>query len=407
VRARRRGHLRSGLAWTLRGRSFTLSLLALGTRCGAGNKSRGKREREAITARATKVAVRPLDNADLGRGADRLRTLIYPDHPEAYDVDWHASVWRWLGTHPLAEEMHRWVLATGEEEVVGHLAAVPLYYRVGGERVVAHTPADYQVLPGNGFHALSLMRRFFRTAENCVSVDQVEEAMAVETRLGAKEAGKLHYAAKILDVSELPRVPRGLRPALRPPSRGLRAVDGLLGSVFGGGLEVEVLDGFDASFDELFESVAAALPCVPEKDAAFLRWRYGPGSPQYPVTVLGVREGETLLGYAVLRVTREGDNGYLLDLTTRPYRDDVARSLLREAIRHFARAGVYIIRYRFMESSTSPRTKDLWRLGFFPRNNRRHTLLVKFADHGLHKTALDGANWSYSAGDGEMTFWVR
>jgi hypothetical protein len=170
---------------------------------------------------------------------------------------------------------------------------------------------------------------------------------------------------------------------------------------------VEILDDFDASFDDLFESVAAAVPCVPEKDAAFLRWRYGPGSPQHPVTVLGVKEGGTLLGYAVLRVTREGDNGYLMDLTTRPGRGDVARSLLRDAVGHFARAGVYIIRYRFLESPVSPRAKDLWRLGFFPRETRRHTLLVKFADQGLHKTAVDAANWSYSAGDGEMTFWVR
>jgi hypothetical protein len=380
---------------------------ARGIPCRAGEKSRVKRGREAITARAKKVAVRPLDNADLERGADKLRMLIYPDHPEAHEVGWHASVWRWLGSHPLADEMHRWVLATEEGEVVGHLAAVPQFYRIGGERVVAHTPADYQVLPGYGFHALSLMRRFFRTAENCVSADQVQEAMAVEMRLGAEEAGKLQYAAKILDVSQLPRVPRPLRPVMKLPSWGLRAVDGALGSVFGGDLKVEGLDGFDASFDELFESVASAMPCVPEKDAAFLRWRYGPDSPQYPVTVLGVRDGATLLGYAVLRVTRKGNNGYLLDLTTRPHRDDVARSLLRSAIRHFARAGVYIIRYRLLESPTSPEIKDLWRLGFFFRNNRRHTLLVKFTDRSLHKTALDAENWSYSAGDGEMSFWVR
>jgi hypothetical protein len=360
-----------------------------------------------MTARATKVAVRPLDNADLGRGADKLRTLIYPDHPESHEVDWHASVWRWLGTHPLANKMHRWVLATEEGDVVGHLAAVPLFYRIAGERVVAHTPADYQVLPGYGFHALPLMRRFFRTAENCVSMDQVREAVAVETRLGAEVAGKLQYAAKILDISELPRVPKPLRPALKVPRLGLRAVDWTLGSIFGGDLKVDILDGFGASFDELFESVAAATPCAPEKDAAFLRWRYGPDSPQYPITLLAVREGEALLGYAVLRVTREGANGYLLDLTTRPGRDDVARSLLRGAIGHFARAGVYIVRYRFLQSPVSPRTMDLWRLGFFPRNSRRHALLVKFADRGLHKTALDADNWSYSSGDGEMTFWVR
>jgi hypothetical protein len=360
-----------------------------------------------ITARATKIAVRPLDNAELERGTDRLRTLIYPDHPEAYETGWHALVWRWLGTHPLADQLHRWVLASEENEVAGHLAAVPLYYRVGGERVVAHTPADYQVLPGHGFHALSLMRRFFRTAENCVSADQVPEAMAVEMRLGAKEAARLQYAAKLMDVSELPRVPKPLRPALKIPNLGLRTLNAALGGVFAPGPEPEVLGDFDASFDDLFESVAAALPCVPETDAAFLRWRYGPDSPQHPVTVLGVRDGETLLGYAVLRITREGDNGYLLDLTTRPGRHDVARSLLKGAIRHFARAGVYIIRYRFLESPASPEIKDLWKLGFFFRNERRHTLLVKFADRGQHKMALDSANWSYNAGDGEMSFWVR
>jgi hypothetical protein len=360
-----------------------------------------------ITARATKVAVRPLDNADLERGVDELRTLIYPDHPEAYEVDWHSRIWRWLGTHPLADEMHRWVLVTEAGEVVGHLASIPQFYRIGGRRVVAHTPADYQVLEGYGFHALSLMRRFFRTAENCVSCDQVQEAIAIETRLGAKEAGNLQYAAKILDVSQVPRMPGPLRPVMRLPSLGLRAVDGILGGIFGDGPKVEVLDGFDASFDELFESVTAAMACLPEKDAEFLRWRYGPDSPQSPVTVLGVRDGETLLGYAVLRVTVGGDNGYLLDLTTLPGRHDVARSLLREAIRHFTRMGVYIIRYRFLESPTSPEVRDLWKLGFFFRNNRRHTLLVKFADRGLHKAALDPTNWSYGTGDGEASFWVR
>ncbi|MEJ7842921.1 MAG: hypothetical protein WKF95_14250 [Rubrobacter sp.] len=45
------------------------------------------------------------------------------------------------------------------------------------------------------------------------------------------------------------------------------------------------------------------------------------------------------------------------------------------------------------------------RLGFF-REGRRHTMLIKFANRDLHETALDPANWSYSAGDGEATFWA-
>ncbi len=184
-------------------------------------------------------------------------------------------------------------------------------------------------------------------------------------------------------------------------------LDGALSSGFGGGLRAGVVEGFDESFDELFENVAAGVACVPEKDAAFLRWRYGPGSPQFPVTVLAVKEGETLLGYAVLMVTSSGQDGYVLDLTTLSDRRDVARALLRESIRFFRGAGVQIVRYRFLESATTPRSSDLRRLGFFHRKGRLNSLLVKLADPTLHKTANDTANWSYALGDGEGSFWTR
>ena len=356
-----------------------------------------------------KAVVRPLESTDC-EGFDRLRTLLYPDRPETFDTDRYFFIWRWLGTHPLADRMHRWVVATEEGEVVGHLAAQPQFYRISHQRVVAHTPADYMVLPEYGFHAIALMRKFFRTCDNCVACDTVSAVIGIETGLGAEEAGRLQHAAKLQNVAGLPALPTST-PALltRPFNWGLRAVDRTLGAtMFADHSKVEVLGGFDETFDDLFESVAAGVACVPEKDAAFLRWRYGPGSPQHPVTVLGVREGGTLLGYAVLWVRAGGDTpryaSNLLDLTTRPGRDDVARALLKGAIEYFARAGTYTIRYRFLESPTSPRAKDVWRLGFLPRNERRHKLLVKFADHNLHKAARDPANWSYTTGDGEASF---
>ena len=220
----------------------------------------------------------------------------------------------------------------------------------------------------------------------------------------------MHYGVKLMNLSRLPRLPVAVpKPVLRALNAGLRTLDAALGAAFGGSFEVKVIKEFGEEFDQLFEKVAAAVPCVPEKDAAFLSWRYGPGSPQHPVTVLGVRGTGTegLLGYAVLRVTADGDNGYLLDLTTLPGRRDVARALLREAVRYFERAGSYIIRYRFVESPTSPRVGDIRKLGFFSRNSRRHTLLVKFADAGLHGLAKKAGHWSYSVGDGEASFWVR
>lgn len=183
--------------------------------------------------------------------------------------------------------------------------------------------------------------------------------------------------------------------------------DEALGRAFGSDFGVEAVEEFDASFDALFEAVSAAVPCVPEKDAAFLRWRYGPDCPQHPVAVLGVREGEALLGYAVLVVTATGEDGYILDLTTLPGRSDVARSLLRESVRFFRRKKARIIRYRFRESPVSSEAGDLRRLGFLRRNIRLNSLLVKFSDPNLHKVAHHVSNWAYSIGDGEPAFWMR
>jgi hypothetical protein len=402
-----------------------------------------------------KVVVRPLDDPSLEDGVASLRIHAYPQFPETRDIEFYASAYRWLKSHPLGDEMHRWVAVADGDRVVGHLAATPQYYRVGGQRVVAHTPCDYMVHSGHGFQALSLMRTFFRTTENCVACDMVPAVIGVESRLGAEVAGQLQYAAKLLNVSRLPAptIPSpvrrllklgeqsviargyasrpgiseaesqdvgedGAQPSVRPRAPipapvkgllngGLRMVDEALSSGFGGDLRAEVVEEFDESFDELFEKVAAGVTCVPEKDSTFLRWRYGPGSPQFPVTVLGVKEGEALLGYAVLMVNSTGQDGNVLDLTTLPERRDVARALLRGAVNFFRRVGVQIVRYRFLESPTSPRSGDLRRLGFFYRKGRSNSLLVKFSDRGLHEMAHEIANWAYTVGDGEASFWTR
>src|ERR687890_561198 len=145
-----------------------------------------------------KISIREFDNsADLQSGIDRLRKLVYPHLPESSDVVWHSSIWRWLESHPLGEEMWRWVMVTEEGEVVGHLAATPQYYRINGQRVAAHTPADYQVLPQYGFQALLLMRKFFRSAQNCVAVDMLPSVIAAERGLGGEGAGTTRSGAKL------------------------------------------------------------------------------------------------------------------------------------------------------------------------------------------------------------------
>ena len=394
---------------------------------------------------AKKAKVRPYEPGD-ARGVGELRARAFPYLTEVREHRFYETAYEWLGTHPLAGEISRWVAATEDGEVVGHLAATPLYYRINGRRVVAHSPGDYMGHPDYGFHALMLMRKFFSACENCVSLDMVPEVIGVQAKFGAVDAGQLQYAAKLLNVSRLPmptpmkRVlsqngqdspngrpsPEGMEQPpepedYRPPrprapipgpvkgmlNGGLRLMDEALGGAFAGGLKVVPVQHFDESFDAFFEKVAARVSCVVEKDAAFLRWRYGPGSPQWPVTVLAVREAGGLAGYAVVRTVAGGQDGYVLDLVSLPGRRDVARALLREAVWLLREAGAHIIRYRFADSPTGPRSSDLLRLGFFHRNDRRNTIMTKFADETLHERATSVARWSYNIGDGEATFWLR
>lgn len=331
----------------------------------------------------------------------RLRSTVY--HQADRDrLQWHASIWRWLETHPLADDLHRWVVVDGDR-VVGFLAAMPQYYRIAGKRVVAHTPTDYMVDPAYGFHAVALMRAFFRTTENCVTCDTLPSVIQVQTWLGATDVTEMKNTGKLLTSARLPVSLPG--PVATGLNLGMRAADWVL-TAGRASVRVKVLDEFDDRFDRLFESQAARIPCLAEKDAAFLRWRYGPSSPQPAGPLLGALEGDELVGYAVLRVTDTDRSGYILDLTVQPERHDVARDLLRAAIRHFRKMGTPLIRYRYLESPVAPRARDLWRLGFFPRKVR-HRVQVKFADPDLHAVAVNPANWAYNAGDGELSFWVE
>jgi hypothetical protein len=317
-----------------------------------------------------KVEIRSVEDSSYEKGIAELRPIAYPHLPEVREFEFFDKVYGWFEDHPLADHVYRWVAVTEDGEVVGHLSALPLYYRVNGQRIVAHTPGDYMVDPRYGFYALSLMRKFFRACENCVACDMVPATITVENRLGAEIAGELGYAAKLLNVGRLPvprlpgplarllnlrqkelPIPQGylndrgevvrsdgsegiegeetpvLRPRLPLPepvknllNGGLQKFDDTLYSYFGNDLEVEQIESFDESFDELFEEVAAAVPATVERNAEYLRWRYGPGSPQHPVTVFGVRDGEKLLGYAVLKIPTGGIDGYILDLSVLPVR---------------------------------------------------------------------------------------
>jgi len=377
------------------------------------------------------VVLRPYEPRDL-EGTLRLRPLAYPGWREATATDWHVAVYDWLARSPAEAPMHRWVLDAGGE-IVGHLAAVPLPYRIAGRRLVAHTPTDYMALPGFGFHSVGLMRTFFRTCPNYVACNVIGDASRIEGLFHPVEVGRLTQALKALDVGAYPRLPRRVpRVVARAAGAGLRAVDAVLLAAARGGIEVseEPTSAFDGRFDDLLERSTAAVACGVERSSAFLRWRYGPGTPREPMVLLtaaasaagadlggGGMPGRGLAGYAVIRTTDHAE-GFVLDLTVEPGRRDVARALLAAAVRRFWRDGAFVARYRFLPSRVSPSPRDVARLGFVVRGEdgrglpgiaaeRRLHLLTRLADPEAQAAAARAEHWTYNLGDGEASFWVH
>jgi hypothetical protein len=367
---------------------------------------------------ARRVTLRPYEDADL-EGTLRLRPRLYPGWREATDADWHRAVFEWLARSPADGPMHRWVLDDGGE-IVGHLAAVPLPYRIGGRRLVAYTPTDYMALPGYGFHAVALMRTFFATCPSYVACNVVGDVSKIEGLFHPTRVGRLVHGLKALDLGAYPRLPRRVpRLAAVAASAALRAVDAVLLAAARGGIDVAQAPPttLDDRFDLFHERVAAAVPCTVEKSSAFLQWRYGPGTPREPMRLLTVTEHEALAGYAVLR-TSSHDEGFILDLTTLPGRRDVGRALLAAAVRHFWAERAFVVRYRYLPSAVAPASRDLRRLGFAIRTEggralpgigpeRQLELLVKLADPAADALAGDAGHWTYNQGDGEASFWVH
>lgn len=314
--------------------------------------------------------------------------------------------WNWAQQDNLCPgETPKWILLAGER-VVGFLATIPLYYRMAGRDVLAHTPCDYMVHPDYRFHGIKLMREFFRTCDNCVACDEIPATIKVTKWLGAKQAGVLQRYAKVLDARALRRggfraVPDSL---WRVGTLGLRWYDSVRAVTSGSNLPVETVHEFDERSDLFFEQISRNVPASVMKDCRFLNWRYGLGSPHSNrgIGVITNANGE-LQGYVIFySAEHPPQTGYLLDLQVIPgVADSITNSLLNYALECLRRSGAWVVQFHRLSSPHAVSQQILQDNGFVARST--HQFLVKIRDESLHEQVLQQENWMYSFGDSESS----
>lgn len=309
--------------------------------------------------------------------------------------------------NPLPTETFAWVLEGEGKAVLGYLAALPVPYRVFGQRLFAWTTADFMVDPAVSFHGLSLLREAVKHCPRQVSLDDVPATKALLGLLKARPAGALARWAKPLDLS-LARgrlswadhVPEALLSAGSPV---LRVVDRLRRPR---GLRTPVRVAFDERFDRFADAFCGVKDASVYRDAAWYRWRYGPGSPQQGAQALALLDADgELEAYTVVATSSSSSPraAHVLELCGSPSTSLASwQALLVGALRDARNAGAQVLYAPVLEGATLVE-QALGSLGFLRRHHRL-TLLVRAAptDGPLAAQLLDGP-WSIQYGDAEQS----
>ena len=124
---------------------------------------------------------------------------------------------------------------------------------------------------------------------------------------------------------------------------------------------IRTIGAFDARTDAFCEQASEAFDLIQYRDRRYLNWRYlDPRGGPFVVSV--AEEGGELLGYAATAMA--GHQAKLADVLTLPGREDVARTLVSDAVRQAREAGKSSIRAWLPEHH--PATPALREHAFFP-----------------------------------------
>jgi hypothetical protein len=255
------------------------------------------------------------------------------------------------------------VLFLKEQEVIGHVATLPVRLAVGGRLLDAAWAVGLVVLPEhrNGPVAPLLVKKLNEAVDIALTLHVEEAALRVFKGVGWHHLGLLPQYVRVLDARAFVQTfARRGRQFL--PARGARLwavlphvsvpVAGLVRLAFGGlaaagamrrrraaGISVHEERGFDHRYTDLAERVKDKLGVGVFRDEGYLAARYGRRMAAY--RLLACRRQGRLLGWALVKLKqfandpRMGDTrmGTLVDCVFDPDEPAILDALLAAAVR--------------------------------------------------------------------------
>ncbi len=297
------------------------------------------------------------------RAVDALyRRVFGHDAAEASRLRWD---WQYrLNPNNPRQEPEIWIAREGTT-IVGQYATMPVKLHVSGHDVRGSWGMDVMVAPERQRQGLGEI--LFRTWDRNVGAALGLGLSAASHRLFQKlrwpEVGPLPCLVKPLTRRALRR-PNWPVPLNRIVSAVTLPFVLIVARSRPLSAEVRLLQRFDESFTELWESVAPKLDFSVRRDAPYLNWKYVT-APHVRYAIAALRRDDRHVGYAVYRHLQEprGRVTLLVDFLTDPDDEEGLATLLRWIDREARQADSDKIRTYAMHAGFR---KVLWRAGYFP-----------------------------------------
>ena len=296
------------------------------------------------------------------RAVDALyRRVFGHDAAEASRLRWDWQ-YRRNPNNP-EQEPEIWIAREGPA-IVGQYATMPVKLRVSGSEVRGSWGMDVMVAPERQRQGLGevLFRTWDRNVGASLGLGLSESSHRLFQKLRWPEVGPLPCLVKPLT-----------RRAFRRPNwpvllnRVVSAVTLPIVLIVARSrplaAEVRMIQRFDDSFTELWDSVAPKLDFAVHRDAAYLNWKYVT-APHVRYSIAALRRNDRNVGYAVYRHLHEprGRVTLLVDFLTDPEDEAGFATLLRWVDREARQADSDKIRTFAMHAAFK---KALRRAGYF------------------------------------------
>jgi len=320
-------------------------------------------------------------------------------------------LWKWRYEENPARKHYSHV-AVFEDRVVAHCGGTPVEFQIGGKRVPGVQLADLMSDPEHRVEGA------FTRAYLSTWLSSGEEGVRVAFGFGNPTGAE--FALKRSKLPTWPTVPRRDRivnaapfvrrfskyslisKALAFPANSLIRMVNSIGSPRETDMgSVEEITAFDASFDELWEAVAADIPNTIVRTGAHLDWRYS-RHPIHRYKSFAFFDGGKLRGYIVLRVL-EGKGirrGLIMDLISETERPKVWNSLLVRGIDYLLQEKVDLMTCWMF--SHMPHCRTLKKLRFFDRPSDLSIVVRDFSREYDQTYLNDDKNNFVTMGDSDI-----